>query len=110
MRLRHALMTMGVTALLLGVPTTVAAAQEPYPGGTTPSSVLSESDDRPDEVLGTTAGRAEPAAAAAAGAQQSLPVTGGDLVGLAAIGAGLVGVGALVVRRSRRAGDTIVSA
>lgn len=108
MRLRHALTTMGVTALLLGVPTTLAAAQEPYPGGTTPSTVAGESEDRPDEVLGTTAGRAEPAATAGAG--QTLPVTGGDLVGLAAIGAGLVGVGTVVVRRSRRTGDTVASA
>lgn len=99
MRLRHAFATWAGATLLVGLPATLAAAAEdPYPGGTTPSSVLSESDDRPDEVLGSTTARVDPVAAT----QQTLPVTGGDLVGLAVVGVSLVGVGTVVVRRSRR--------
>jgi LPXTG-motif cell wall-anchored protein len=96
MRLRHALATMAGATLLVGLPATAAVAQD-YPGGTTPSSVLSQSQDRPDEVLGTTASRP-----AAAPAQQTLPVTGGDLAGLAVVGVSLVGLGTVVVRKSRR--------
>ncbi|CAA9221902.1 MAG: hypothetical protein AVDCRST_MAG50-629 [uncultured Acidimicrobiales bacterium] len=34
-------------------------------------------------------------------ANQTLPVTGGDMVGLGAMGVGLVGVGTLLARRNR---------
>jgi hypothetical protein len=51
------------------------------------------------EVLGEQ--QVRPAAVQAA-AQESLPVTGGDLAGLAVIGAGAMGVGTVLVRRSRR--------
>ena len=98
MALRHAFATLAGATLLVAVPATVAAAAEDYPGGTTPSSVLSESQDRPDEVLGTSTARVDPLAAT----QQTLPVTGGDLVGLAVVGVSLIGVGTVVVRRSRR--------
>ena len=96
MRLRHAFATMAGATLLLGASASAAVAQD-YPGGTTPpGEVLSETDDRPDEVLGTTTARPEAAAA------QTLPVTGGDLAGLAVVGVSLVGLGTVVVRRSRR--------
>ncbi|MGD9797549.1 MAG: LPXTG cell wall anchor domain-containing protein [Acidimicrobiia bacterium] len=42
--------------------------------------------------------RAEPAAASA-----TLPVTGGDVVGMTVLGAGALAVGTILVRRSRKA-------
>ena len=105
MRLRHALATMAGATLIFGIPATVAGAAEDYPGGTTPSSVLSESQDRPDEVLNTSVDRVSPAVQPQQ-QQQTLPVTGGDLAGLAVVGVSLVGVGTVAVRRSRRATAT----
>lgn len=49
------------------------------------------------------AGGAETGAAGAAAPSGTLPVTGGDIAGLALIGAGAVAAGAVLVRRSRRA-------
>ena len=74
----------------------VAFAQTPYPGGTTPDTVkesgavLSNTVETPraTEVLGVQVG--------------GLAVTGGDVLGLAAIGGGLVLGGTVLVRRSRR--------
>lgn len=60
-----------------------------------------------DEVLGTDLSRTTPAATAptdAAGG--SLPVTGGDIVGLTVIGAAAMGTGIVLVRRSRRTADS----
>ena len=96
MRLRHALVTIAGTTILVGVPSTAAFAQA-YPGGTTEERVLSEQQDRSDEVLGTTETRGQVLAA-----EQTLPVTGGDIAGLAILGVSLVGVGTVVVRRTRR--------
>lgn len=59
-----------------------------------------------DDVLGTDLSRTTPAATAptdAAGG--SLPVTGGDVVGLTIIGAAAVGTGVVLVRRTRRTAD-----
>lgn len=44
-----------------------------------------------------------PAAAPAADAGGSLPITGGDVAGLTVIGLAAVGAGTVLVRRSRRA-------
>lgn len=90
-----------VTSLLVvGSFAPAAAAAQDYPGGTVPpGDVIGEQEER-GEVLDTTVDRA-PAAGVAA-TNQTLPVTGGDLVGLSIIGVALVGGGAVVVRRTRR--------
>ena len=49
-----------------------------------------------------TAAPAAVVAATAGGSSGGLPVTGGDIAGLTAIGAAAVGSGALLLRRSRR--------
>ncbi|MDQ1444540.1 MAG: hypothetical protein QOI20_1004 [Acidimicrobiaceae bacterium] len=54
-------------------------------------------------VLGTEISRAPAAAAPASSSRGGLPVTGGDLAGLAAVGAAAVGSGVVLVRRSRSA-------
>lgn len=82
----------GVLASLAVFAPATAGAQD-YPGGTTDERVLSDQQDRP---------AADPGTGAVAAAQQTLPVTGGDLLGLTVLGVGLVGGGAVVVRRSRR--------
>jgi hypothetical protein len=75
----------GVTTVATLVPVAAAGAAD-YPGGGTPPDV---SDNT--EVQGAQAARST----------STLPLTGGDVVGLALIGAGAVGVGAVAVRRSR---------
>ena len=97
MRIRLVAAMIGaLVALTFG--TAAASAQEDYPGGTTDQRVDASEADRP-EVLGTTQSR--PAAVSSAD-DSVLPVTGGDLIGLVVVGAGLIGVGTFVVRRSRR--------
>lgn len=61
-----------------------------------------------DQVLGTELSRTPTVAStnAAAPSSGSLPVTGGDVLGLAAIGAAAVGTGAVMVRRSRRTAES----
>lgn len=69
----------------------VAMAQTDYT--TTPPKVKGETTTRGSDtkVLGTTTSR-DPG---------SLAVTGGDIAGLAALGAGAVGIGTFFVRRGR---------
>ena len=62
-----------------------AAMAYPDPGGSTPPN------DPGAQVQGTQAAKSS-----------TLPFTGGDVAGLAAIGAGAVLAGAVVVRQSRR--------
>ena len=62
-----------------------AAMAYPDPGGSTPPS------DPGAQVQGTQAAKSA-----------TLPFTGGDIAGLAAIGAGAVLAGAVVVRQTRR--------
>lgn len=60
-----------------------------------------------DKVLGNELSRSTPAATAPTDvAGGSLPVTGGDIVGLTVIGAAAVGTGVVLVRRSRRTADS----
>jgi LPXTG-motif cell wall-anchored protein len=59
-----------------------------------------------DDVLGTDLSRTTPAATAPDAAGGSLPVTGGDIVGLTVIGAAALGTGVVLVRRSRRTADS----
>jgi LPXTG-motif cell wall-anchored protein len=92
--------TMGVatTLLALGITAAPAAAQE-YPGPQPPETIprvdQPPAPPAPTEVLGV---RDERAA--------MLPVTGGDVVGLAAAGAGAVvlGGGLLLARRRQTTG------
>lgn len=64
------------------------------PGGAETDDVLSE---------GETVGAPAAAAAETAPVSGSLPITGGDVVGLSVIGAAAIGLGSVLVRRSRRA-------
>lgn len=50
--------------------------------------------DRETRVLGTTLSRAA--------GSQPMPITGGDVAGLAFIGVGSIGIGTVLVRRGRR--------
>lgn len=74
-----------------------AAAAQAYPGGTTPQRTPSDPGDVGDsgevrgaQVKGVTLVRGE-----------NLAVTGGDLLGLSAIGIVLVAGGVVLVRRTR---------
>lgn len=84
-------MAIAITLAIPGV-----AAAEDYVNQEQPK-VLGEGQARTD---------AEPAPAAASAGDTrggSLPITGGDVAGLTAIGVAAVGVGTALVRRSRRA-------
>ena len=93
---------------------TAALGQTTYPGGVTPTSVVTpttvqgngqvrgesvERDGPGTDVLGEEIEQGEQGN----GVGGSLPLTGGDLVGLAAIGLGALAVGTVLVRRSRSA-------
>jgi LPXTG-motif cell wall-anchored protein len=54
------------------------------------------------QVLGTEVSSSESESESDSSSSDTLPVTGGDLLGLTAIGLGAVGVGSVFVRRSRR--------
>jgi hypothetical protein len=104
MRLRLALATTGASvALVLGTGAGVAHAQD-YPGGTTKERVEASQADRPSAVLGEVESRdVAPAAVEAEAANNALlPFTGGDYAGITVLGVGLIGVGTVLVRRSRR--------
>ena len=80
-------------AVALSLPASAAAQTSPnYPGGS-PPQVLGEelSRDVSTEVLGETVSRGG----------QGLPVTGGDVMGLTALGLGAIAAGTILVRRSR---------
>jgi 5'-nucleotidase len=70
--------------------------------GEAPTGVLGESETNGGAVLGEedVAGISDEAPSG------SLPLTGGDVVGMAVIGAAAVGIGAVLVRRSRSAQRT----
>ena len=96
MRIRRLLLAATIGALAVGAPATTAFAQE-YPLGTT------EERDPGGEVLSEAVVRADPAPAAEArAAQQTLPVTGGDVVQLTIVGLALTAGGVVLVRRGRR--------
>lgn len=82
-----------VFALALSAP--VAALAEDYPGPK--AQVLGETVEQPAVA---------PAAAVKTAPVSTLPVTGGDIAEMAFIGLGLVGVGTVLVRRSRRPAQT----
>ncbi len=101
MRFRSLIFAATVAAIVLGVPAAAVAQTDPYVSR--PPEVESTDEGRPTEVAGVEASREAPAVASQA---ETLPVTGGDLVGLAAIGLVSIGAGTVLVRRSRRSATT----
>jgi hypothetical protein len=95
---------LAAAVLMTAVSGTAAAAAPSDYVGRTPSSVP-EDPARP-RVLGTTEVRSTAATGSGAGtsgASEPIPITGGDVLGLTALGtAALVG-GAVLLRRGRRA-------
>jgi hypothetical protein len=96
-------------ALALGVlalPATAFAA----PRASVDPCTYPDNNCPPPSVLGATtvppANNAAPATAGVEAAQSSLPFTGGDFAGLAAIGAGAILVGFLLVRTRRKPGSS----
>jgi hypothetical protein len=69
-------------------------------GQTVTQVVLRERNPR--QASAVQAGGARTARAAARSARRGLPVTGGDVVGLTALGAGAIAVGGLILRLGRR--------
>jgi LPXTG-motif cell wall-anchored protein len=105
-----------LAVLLVGLvlPAAAAGAQQTYPAPAAPE--VQSSNDAPPvvddgEVLaeeevrdgGAVLGVEDVAGTSDEAPSGALPLTGGDVVGLAAIGAAAVGIGALLVRRSRSA-------
>ena len=80
-------------ALALSLSAAPALAQTAETGGT---DVGGETTVRGDDLSRT------PRAEGTGGTRGALPVTGGDILGLAAIGAAAVGTGSVIVRRSRK--------
>ena len=91
---------------------TAALGQTTYPGEVTPTSVVRQSGN--GQVQGADLERGQQPGTDVLGEEieqgeqgngvgGSLPLTGGDLVGLAAIGLGALAVGTVLVRRSRSA-------
>ena len=76
-----------VSGIALGAMAPTAAFATPYPNGGDPPTVV----DPGTAVKGATATKSA-----------TLPFTGGDAAGLAAIGVGAVAAGAVFVRQSRR--------
>jgi LPXTG-motif cell wall-anchored protein len=76
-------------ALLTGFTAAPVLAQTSYVGGNT-------------EVKGGTQERPAPTDVEGANESRGLPITGGDVAGLTAIGLASVGAGTVLVRRSRR--------
>lgn len=72
----------------------VAASADDYPGTTVPTVEALQLNRKVATIV------VDPARSS------NLPVTGGDLAGMAAIGLGAVGVGTVLVRRSRRTATT----
>jgi hypothetical protein len=90
--------TTAALASVIGVGATAAFAQTAdYPGGKTDQQVEASNADR-NEVEGVVVARSGDASPTADG----LALTGGDVAGLGALGAGLVVGGTVLVRRSRR--------
>lgn len=93
MHIRRILAGAGVAAALLLVPAGAAGAQTNTGYvGTPPPAVASSDEGRGAEVAGVQV-------------ERNLAVTGGDVVGLAVLGAGAVGLGLALKRAGRRQPD-----
>ena len=109
-RIRAALVLIGGTTLVLVAPSMASAQTDPYGGGST--VVVSPHNSDPgttnpsggvvDSPTTTDPGTTPVAASTTESSGSSLPFTGGDVAGLAAIGAGAVGIGVLASRARRR--------
>lgn len=89
------LVAAGGAVLALSLPVAAGAQTVPaYPGGN-PPQVMSENLSRevPTRVLGESITRSS--------GGDTLPVTGGDIAGMVALGAGAIATGTVLVRRSR---------
>lgn len=93
------LATAGV-AFTVCLPVAAGAQTANYPGPV-PPQVLAVNEVRPPQVANQDLPRAAAATAASDTAGDSLPVTGGDIAGLVALGLGAVATGSVLVRRSR---------
>lgn len=89
MKLRKMLAGAAVTAVLLIPGAPLAAQTNTGYVGTPPPAVASSDEGRATEVAGVQA-------------ERNLAVTGGDIVGLAVLGAGAVGLGFALKRAGRR--------
>ncbi len=83
----RALKVVAVSGIVFGTLAPVTAFAAPYPGG----GGSNTPNDPGSQVQGATAAKSA-----------TLPFTGGDAAGLAAIGAGAVLAGVVIVRQSRR--------
>lgn len=92
-------------ALVAFAPMASAQTDDEYPLGTTPPTVIGTDVERgAGDPAAADPAAADPAAAVAAQVQssgQSLPVTGGDVLGLTALGLIAVGAGFALVRYQR---------
>ena len=86
-------------ASMFAVPTVAGAADSTCYVGCTPSAVSPSSVP----VAPTSGGTPQAAASTLANGSSSLPFTGADIGELAAVGAGAVVIGGVLVRRRRRA-------
>ena len=102
-----------VVGLTLPLGTGVASAQQckvddDYCNPDTPEVDDSDAEVLPEDVVAKPAQAEIPEEAAVPAAQEapsgSLPLTGGDVVGMSIIGAGAIAVGTVLVRRSKRTG------
>lgn len=94
----------GVALLAVFLPLASAGAQEctpPYCNPSVPTGggdVLANSEEKPADLVQPAAAQAAPSASAG-----ELAFTGGDVVGMTIIGAGALGLGTILVRRSKAA-------
>jgi LPXTG-motif cell wall-anchored protein len=102
-----------VVGLALPLGTGVASAQQcrvddDYCNPDTPEVDSSDEEVLPEEIVAKPAQAEIPEEAAVPASQEapsgSLPLTGGDVVGMSIIGAGAIAVGTVLVRRSKRSG------
>ena len=96
MNVRKVLMAGAIAVAVVGLPATAMA--DDYVGGNDGGQVLgtqlSRSTSEPAPVVA--------AAPATTSRGAGLPVTGGDIAGLTAVGLASIGAGTVLVRRSRR--------
>ena len=95
MKIRNMLVA---AAVLVGVTAAPAVAQTKYVGGKTEVKGNTETRPAPLNPGAQVSGAGDSRSSGAGG----LPITGGDMAGLTALGLAAVGTGSVLVRRSRR--------
>lgn len=91
----------GTAFLMAMLGTAPAALAGPEYVGRTPPTV--PNDPGTPQVLGQVETRGATGASGATGATDPIPITGGDVAGLTAIGLAAVATGTVLLRRGRRA-------